>query len=81
MEEVVAPVLHAYVPPPDAISSALSPAQIAEGVTVGLIFGVVVTKTEAVSVHPFAFVTVTVYLVVVVGVTTMEEVVEPSLHE
>ena len=56
---MVAPLLHEYVPPPDAVSKALSPAQIAEGVTVGLIFGLVVTNTEAVSVHPFALVTVT----------------------
>jgi hypothetical protein len=59
MEAVVPPVLQEYVPPPEAVSKALSPAQMAEGDTVGLILGVVVITADAVSVHPLAFVTVT----------------------
>ena len=59
IEEVVPPVLQEYVVPPDAVIVAMSPEQIIEGVTVGLIPGDMATVVTAVSLHPLAFVTIT----------------------
>ena len=63
MEVVVAPVLHKYVPPPDAVRSAEGDAHVmvAEGGVTAALGGVVfpVTADEADAVHPFAPVTVT----------------------
>ena len=55
-------LLHAYVPPPVAVSEADAPEQIST--VAGLMFavgkGLTVTNRAAVAVHPSAFVTVTV---------------------
>ena len=58
---VVAPVLHPYVSPPDAVRVALPPLQtVVEPVTVmvGVLFTVIVATSA--SVHPFPSVTVSV---------------------
>ena len=70
MAAVVAPVLQAYVPPPDAVSEAEAPAQIwpsllvVPDVSVTAIAGVGIGLTVMVRVEvaeqPFALVTVTV---------------------
>ncbi len=52
IDEVVAPVLQEYVPPPVADIVALCPAQIEAGVTVNTMLGRTVTEAKAVSVHP-----------------------------
>lgn len=52
MEEVVAPVLQIYVPPPVALILAVAPRQMDDGVIVKIILGVTVTSTLAVSEHP-----------------------------
>jgi len=64
IEVVVAPVLHKYVPPPDAVRSAEGDAHVmlAEGGVTAALGGVVfpVTILEAEAVHPLAAVAVTV---------------------
>jgi hypothetical protein len=78
---VVAPVLQRKDTPPADVSVAEPPAQIVCGgqiVQVGP--GVTVTVAEHELLHPFALVTVTVYVVVVVGFTVMEAVVAALLH-
>jgi len=60
MLAVVAPLLHEYVPPPLAVNVALCPTQMGAGLLIeaaGAEF--TVTEREAVAVHPFASVTVT----------------------
>jgi hypothetical protein len=65
-----APVLQAYVPPPLAVNVDVCPAQI---VLVPLIAAMgaafTVTETEPVAEHPLLFVTVMVYVVLLVGET------------
>ena len=58
----VFPVFHKYVPPPVAVSNALSPRQIAEGLTLVAILGFTVTMAAAVAEHPDELVTVTEYI-------------------
>lgn len=67
--------------PPLAVSVALAPLQMLalEGVMEGSVL--TVTVLDAVAVHPLAFVTVTLYVVVVAGLTVMLALVEPVLHE
>src|ERR1041385_5492265 len=82
MVAVVAPVLHRKVIPPVAVKETESPghnggtaqtiAQVGAGVT-----ATVVVHTPL---HPLASVTVTVYVVVDVGVTVIEAVVAPVLQ-
>ena len=86
--DVVAPVRHKYVPPPLAVSVAVAPAQIIPSfgvvpelsvlaiVTIGN--GFTVNVDEADAVHPFEFVTVTVYIPAVPEV--IPDVVAPVLH-
>jgi hypothetical protein len=82
IEAVVAPVLHRNDEPPDAVSVAEAPTQIDASDTVMLHTGngLIVTVNEHELVHPFASVTVTVYVVVTVGVTVMVAVVAPVLQ-
>jgi hypothetical protein len=78
---VVAPVLQRNVTPPAEVSVAKPPGQIVTGgqmTHVGL--GVTVTVAEHELVHPLASVTVTVYVVVVVGFTVIDAVVAALLH-
>ena len=63
--------LHKYVPPPPAVKIVEPPLQIvtfALVVAVGTVFTVI--TTDDVAVHPLTFVTVTVYVVVELGVAT-----------
>src|SRR5262245_42767751 len=78
---VVAPVLQRNVTPPADGSIAEPPTQIGCGgkmTQVGT--GVTITVVEHELVHPLASVTVTVYVVVDVGLTVMEAVVADVLH-
>jgi hypothetical protein len=76
MAEVLAPVFHRYVPPPVALTTALSPIQIAAGVTEKIILGVTVTVANPVSAHP-PLPTTTEYVLVFVGETVIAEVLAP----
>jgi hypothetical protein len=69
--------------PPDAVIITLPPAQnVVEpvGVMTGIGSALTVTAWLAVAVHPLAFVTVTVYVVVVAGETVIAAVVAELLH-
>lgn len=67
------------VPPPQIIPSSLAPPDMSVSVitAVGRLLTVIVV--EAVAVHPSALVTVTVYVVVIVGETEPEALVLRSL--
>jgi hypothetical protein len=77
-------VFHAYVDPegaPVTVSVTGSPAQIGAGVlTVNVGNGLTVTVADSVSEQPIALVTVTVYVVLLAGVTVIDAVVAPVLH-
>jgi hypothetical protein len=78
---VVAPVLHKYVPPPVAVKVVEPPLQITfVPVMLAVGNGLTVTALVAVAVHPFALVTVTVYVALAVGLTLIDAVVSPVLH-
>ena len=79
---VVAALLHRNEVPPEAVSVDEPPTQIEESETAMLHTGgaATVTVNEQELVHPFASVTVTVYVVVTVGVTTIEAVVADVLQ-
>ena len=81
--DVVAPVLQEYVVPPDAVSVKFPPMQIAAvaGMMEAVKVEVTVTVPEADAVHPPAPVAVTLYIVVVLGLTVMLPEVAPVLHE
>jgi hypothetical protein len=81
IEAVVAALLQRNDVPPDAVSVAESPGQ-RESETAMLHTGAgfIVTVTEHELVHPFASVTVTVYVVVDVGLTVIEDVVADVLQ-
>jgi|ERR1041385_1799934 uncharacterized protein (DUF169 family) len=82
MEAVVAPVLHKNAVPPDAVNVFEPPTQMVRLPQVMLHCGngLTVTVVAHELVQPNAFVTVTVYVVVVVGATVMEAVVAPVLQ-
>ena len=82
MEAVVAPVLQRNDVPPDAVSVAEPPLQIfgLAGVMLQLETLVTVTVVEHELLHPLALVTVTVYVVVTVGLTVIAAVVAPVLQ-
>lgn len=82
IEAVVAPVLQRNDVPPDAVSVAVSPLQIAgfEGVMLHIGAGLTVTVALHELEHPSESVTVTVYEVVAVGLTVIEAVVAPVLQ-
>ena len=77
IEEVVAPVLHSYVPVPYAINEAVSPAAIVtSGPALTAAAGYTVTSEESVC-EQLPDVPVTVYVVVADGeATTVDPVVE-----
>jgi hypothetical protein len=78
---VVAPVLHRNDTPPAAVSVCEPPGQIVTGGQIEHVGpGVTVTVVEQELVQPFASVTVTVYVVVTVGVTVIEAVVAALLQ-
>jgi hypothetical protein len=80
---VVAPVLQAYEPPPVAVSTLLWPTQIVDGLAPAAAIGkeLTVTVVVVVAVQPVdEFVTVTVYVVVVAGLTVTEAAVAPVLQ-
>src|SRR6187431_1077075 len=89
MAGVVSPVLHKYVPPPVAVSVAEAPAHIVPSlftvpeasvtVIVGIGAGVTVIVVDNISTQA-PLVKVTLYNVVMTGVTTMAAVVSPVLH-
>ena len=83
IEAVVAPVLHRNDVPPEAISVDEPPTQIEESDTLMLHAGAgfTVTVVEHELVQPLASVTVTVYVVVEVGLTVIEAVVADVLHK
>ena len=90
MAAVTAPVLQTYVPPPEAVSVADAPLQMIPSLfatpevsvttmaAVGSGFTVMVV--EAVAVQPSALVTVTVYVVVMLGETVIAAVDMPVLQ-
>ena len=82
IDAVVAPVLQRKDTPPVAVSVDEAPIQIDgfAGVMLQAGSGFTVTVFEQELVHPCALVTVTVYVVVVVGLTVMDAVVAPVLH-
>jgi len=82
IEAVVAPVLHKKDVPPDAVSVDEPPTQMVGlgGVILHDGTGFTVTVVEHELLHPLALVTVTVYVVVTVGLTVMEAVVAPVLQ-
>ena len=70
-----------YPVPPEAFKAILSPAQIVpSGPALAMMDGVMITVTESIPVHPLASEAITVYVIVVVGATAMEEVVCPLLQ-
>jgi len=74
---------HAYVDAPVAVKLALEPLQIVAStpaLTVGRALTVTVVTAD-VAEQPFAFVTVTLYEVALVGDTVIEAVVAPVLHK
>ena len=75
---VIAPVLHEYEVPPVAVRVAVAPEQIVGLFTVGVGSVLTVTVPEAVAVHPYELVTVTVYVPAVLVV--IAAVVAPVLH-
>jgi hypothetical protein len=77
------PVLHKYVDPPLAVREELPPLQIVAGAATAVIvgLGLTVTVIDAVLVHPAAEVPVTVYVVVVAGLTDKGLAEEPVLHK
>ena len=82
MDAVVAEVLHRNDVPPDAVSVDEPPTQMdgGAGVILQVGGGVTITVTEHELVHPFTSLTVTVYVVVVAGLTVIEAVVADVLH-
>ena len=74
---VVAPVLHKYDEPPDAVSVVATPEQIFPFVTDGVGLAITVTVPLAIAVH-VAMVTVTVYVAAVP--VEIEMPVAPVLH-
>lgn len=69
---------HTYVPAPEAASVVLSPEQIVSSPLITAIGGVLTVITAvSVSVQPFTSVTVTVYVVVVAGITEGVELLPP----
>src|SRR5262245_23800068 len=74
IEAVVAALLHKKDVPPDAVSVVEPPTHMdgLDGVMLQTGNGFTVTVVEQELVHPFTFVTVTVYVVVDVGLTVME---------
>ena len=77
------PGFQVYVVAPPVDKVAVLPAQMAVGVAIGLMVGVVLTDTllTAVTVQPLAFVPVTVYCVVTTGLTvTVPPIIAPGFH-
>ena len=66
-----------YVVPPDAVSVLVCPLHIVVGLTVMVGLGFTVTVTVGVLVQPLAFVPVTVYVVLTVGLTVIIAPVDP----
>lgn len=79
---VVAPVLHRNVIPPEAVNETESPGHVGGTIQTITQIGAGFTVTVAVQVplHPLASVTVTVYVVVALGVTVIDAVVAPVLQ-
>jgi hypothetical protein len=74
-------LLQLYVLPPLAVSVVLCPAQIEFAPPILAIgFAFTVTDRLLVAVHPLLLVTVTIYVVFVVGLTVIAEVVAPVLQ-
>ncbi len=82
MDAVVAPVLHKKDIPPEAVRVAEPPIQITGlgQVMLHIGTGFTVTIVEHELLQPLASVTVTVYVVVTVGLTVMAAVVAPVLQ-
>ena len=82
IEAVVAPVLHRNDVPPDAVRVTESPGHTdgLEGVMLHVGGGVTVIVTEHELVQPLASATMTVYVVVEVGLTVIEAVVAALLQ-
>ena len=82
IEAVVAALLQRNDVPPDAVNVDEPPTQIEglDGVMLHVGAGFTVTVVVHELVHPFASVTVTVYVVVEVGLTVIEAVVAALLH-
>jgi hypothetical protein len=82
MVAVVADVLHKNVIPPEAVSETESPGHTG-GTTHTIVHigaGFTVTVVVQVPLHPLASVTVTVYVVVALGLTVIDAVVAPVLQ-
>ena len=79
MLAVLPPVFQLYVFAPLAVNTDVAPLHIAAGLAVAVTDGngFTVTLTVAVPVHPAVLVPVTVYVVVVLGVTVMLAVLPP----
>lgn len=74
-------LLHAYVPPPLAVSVALAPLHIVTvaGEILAVGFVLTVTLNVAVAEHPLDAVAVTVYVVVAAGVNVADALLPPPL--
>jgi hypothetical protein len=79
-EEEFSPELHEYESAPEAVNVAVPPEQIVGELTSTANDGPMLTIATAVSEHPLE-VPVTVYEVVLVGETEMEEEFSPVFHE
>jgi hypothetical protein len=81
MTEVVAPILHTYVPPPLAVRLVLVPEHIAfTPLICAAAVELTVTVRLALFIHPFVLVAVTVYVVVTSGLTVIDADVDPLLQ-
>lgn len=81
---VVSPVLQAWAVPGEAVSTVLPPAQILvvpDGVMVAVGNALTVTVTVCVKEHPLASVPVTLYVVVVTGLTVLLAVMLEPLSQ
>ena len=77
MEDVVAPVFQEYVPPPDAVSVVFCPEQIEMFPPMAVVMEFCTVTFTLSLADPQAVAAVRVYVMVVVGETTMDEVVWP----
>jgi hypothetical protein len=81
IDDVVAPLLQMYVTPPVAVNITLPPVHTVDGPDMLMVGnGCTVTVFCAVPWQPLASVAVTLYVVVLPGLTVMDDVVAPLLQ-
>ena len=79
-DAVVAPLLHTYDTPPEAVRVVDAPGQTFGPVMPAIGFALTLTVARVVAEHPRSLVTVTRYMVLESGDTVTEGVVAPVLH-